>query len=143
METDGLLFDLNPTEPAKRPRKPAVKHDVNPEAAAERELLRRLGALLDRYSKTVRFAGPSERTGVIRNMRLAIQKGLTVEQLETATTVYTEDPWYASSDPRFRKTIRSFYLYDNLLLWLKPVEPRAAKPNRDASLDVLDRLNHA
>jgi hypothetical protein len=95
------------------------------------------------YCKNVRPHSPKEMTGIYRNLqRLCNQKGVTLEMLQTAVENYAADPYVRASDPRARKNIRSFFTYDNVVMWQQPVRqnPLMKKKPVESALDALERL---
>jgi len=122
---------------ASRQQSPAVQPQV------DAALRRRLAALVDNYCQTVKFASPAERLGVITNMVRAIRYGLTVEQIEAAAGNYAADEWVMANDRRLRKSVRAFFVYENLIEWLTPVRrpARVPRPPSDPGLAGLARLD--
>ena len=107
---------------------------------------RELSRICTFYYKKVRPHSPQESRGIFQQLQRLLKKGITPEMLQIAVENYANDPWVKSIDPRTRKNIRSFFAYENVLLWQKPVQrPQAQTKARspEQALDALEQLDRA
>ena len=80
---------------------------------------RELWAFVAYYNEHIKAHSKEQQTGVLRNIQLVLDK-LDVEDVALALENYAADPW-RKANPRFSKHIRSFFTYEVVKEWLKPV----------------------
>lgn len=125
---------------------PAPEPKEEPVTLTTREISR----FVTFFKTEVRLHTVQETSGVFNNIKRLLagnekkgQRPLLPQEIADALKNYANDPFVQSCDQRTRKHIRSFFTYETIIAWLKPVQPRqprqAAAP-REAALDNLEVL---
>jgi hypothetical protein len=100
---------------------------------AEQRPTRELYRFIRFYTEKIRAASKTEMVGVFRLIQNVIDKGLGVDEIAAALENYEQDEW-RRANPRFSKSIRSFFTVENIKEWQTP----KGKPKK---VDPLARLN--
>jgi hypothetical protein len=131
---DSLFADLEASAPV-------VQSEPEP-VLTTREISR----YINYYKKHVRSHSVAETAGVIRNIQriLAGKPGLepiSPQDIADAIKNYQNDKFIQNLPPARRKHVRSFFTYENILAWRKPIA-QCAKPGRrtDGSLNTLQNV---
>jgi hypothetical protein len=97
---------------------------------AEQRPTRELYRFIRFYNDKIKKSSETERVGIFRAIQRLIDKGLGVDAIALALENYEADEW-RRANPRFSKSIRSFFTVETIQEWQtpkgkpKPVDPLA------------------
>jgi hypothetical protein len=110
------------------------------EPKAEQRPTRELWRFVRYYTENIRAQSQTECQGVIRQIQRLIDKGIGVEDMALALENYAKDDWRKRQDPRFTKSIRSFFTVENIKEWLTPRPKKPVRPiDQIALFEAVDR----
>jgi hypothetical protein len=98
-----------------------------PEKTGQRPT-RELWRFVKYYTEHIRAQSRTECQGVIRQIQRLIDKGIGLEDMALAMENYAKDDWRKAQDPRFTKSIRSFFTAENIKEWLTPRPKKPVRP---------------
>ena len=104
---------------------------------------REISKLVNYYLKNVRLHSVQERQGVIKNIQRILEgkpgrEPISPQDIADALKNYANDEFTKSLPQQQRKHIRSFFTYENLLVWRRPAVRKPVR--RDNSLNALEQL---
>ena len=107
---------------------------------------REISRFVSFYSKNVRLHSVQETKGVFTAIKRLLagnakkgQRPLLPQEIADALKNYSNDPFTQRLDQRQRKHMRSFFTYETVTVWLKPIVRRPAV-QREEALDRLEQL---
>lgn len=98
-----------------------------PEKTGQRPT-RELWRFVKFYTERIRAQSRTECQGVIRQIQRLIDKGIGLEDMALALENYANDEWRKAQDPRFTKSIRSFFTAENIKEWMTPRPKKPVRP---------------
>jgi hypothetical protein len=130
------LFSLPEDNPTPEPEEPAAV------ALSTREISR----YVTYYKKNVRPHSLSETKGIFGAIKRLLagsvkhgRRALEPQEIADALKNYANDPYVKSVDHRLRKHIRSFFTYETVVVWLKPIAARGQP--KDVALQQMDVIS--
>lgn len=101
---------------------------------------RELWRFIKFYTERVRPQSKADCQGVIRQIQRLIDKGIGVEDMALALENYANDDWRKAQDPRFTKSIRSFFTAENIKEWMTPKPKKPVRPiDQIVKFETLER----
>jgi hypothetical protein len=99
---------------------------------------REISKLVTFYCKNVRAHDKAEMVGIIRQIQLMLNKGVTMEDISAAIQNYAADEFTRNSHEAHRHHIRKFMMPEKIRQW--KIAPKRTKTTTDPSLVALERL---
>jgi hypothetical protein len=101
---------------------------------------RELWRFIKFYTERIRAQSAADCKGVIRQIQRLIDKGIGLEDMALALENYANDEWRKAQDPRYTKSIRSFFTAENIKEWMTPKPKKSVRPiDRIAKFEAVER----